>query len=440
MEPAQTSSRSSAERHPVVVVATRIVVCVLVLAAGIAVAVGLTVSAPMPEMLDQENSAIGVVAIEVETAPVARRWRGFGTARALDMSLVPARVASTIVEVPRELAAGSEVAAGELLAELDDEDFRRQVSMNDESVSQLDSELERLRVQLGLLSARLELAQREVDLAEQDLVRVHDARDRGAALPREVDAAEQAVLAARRGLLIIEEIQGTLPARIRASEAERERLVSARSLAESQVERCRIRAPYDGVVADLLVEVGEQVAPGMPVVRMFDPDRIELPLRIPASARGRVGIGDEVRVARAGDAASRETRILRISPEDDPSTRTMTVFADIHGLEAGFVPGTFLTGEVAESAVRRRSIIPRRAVRNQQVMLVEEGRIRMMPITVAFPLNEARPGSGLSDRQWLAIDEDLPSGTVVVVDGGRELETGTRVERRSPVVAADANP
>ena len=348
------------------------------------------------------------------------------------MSLVPARVASTIAEIPLELAAGRTVARGELLARLDDEDFRRQVAMNDESVTQLDSELDRLRVQLGLLASRLELARREVDLAEQDLVRVRDARGRGAALPREVDAAEQAVLTARRGLLLIEEIEGTLPARIRATEAERERLVSARALAQSQVERCRIKAPYGGVVADVLVEVGEQVSPGVPVVRMFDPDRVEVPLRIPASARGRVEVGDEIRVARAGNVAAASTRVLRVAPEDDPTTRTMTVFADVHGLEAGFVPGTFLTGVVVESTERPRSIVPRRAVRNQRIMLVEDGRIRMMPITVAFPLNGPRAESGLADRQWLAIEERLPEGTVLVVEGGRELETGTRVAPRTP--------
>ena len=435
METAETTPRKTAPRHPVVVVVTRIVVCTVVLATGIAIAVGLTLSAPVPEMLDQDGAATRVVAIEVETTPVARRWRGFGTAQALDMSLVPARVASTVAVIPADLAAGRKLDQGDLLAKLDDEDFRRQVAMNDESVSQLDSELERLRVQLGLLASRLELARREVDLAEQDLVRVRDARARGAALPREVDAAEQAVLTARRGLLLIEEIEGTLPARIRATEAERERLNSSRALAQSQVERCEIRAPYAGVVADLLIEVGEQVAPGMPVVRMFDPDRVEVPLRIPASARGEVAIGDVVLVARAGDAEPRTTRILRISPEDDPATRTMTVFADVHGLEAGFVPGTFLTGEIVASTQRLRSIVPRRAVRNQRVMLVEDGRIRMMPVTVAFPINGARPDSGLLDRQWLAIEEQLPPGTVVVVDGGREIETGTRVAPRAPVVS-----
>ena len=439
MDPAERAPGTSASRYPAVVVITRIATCTLVLAAGIGVAVGLTLSAPMPEMLDRDGAAIGVVAVEVETVPVARRWQGFGTARALDMSLVPARVASTIAEIPLDLAAGRTVTEGELLARIDDEDFRRQVAMNDESVAQLDSELERLRVQLGLLSSRSELARREVDLAEQDLVRVRDARGRGAALPREVDAAEQAVLSARRGLLLIEEIEGTLPAQIRATEAERERLVSARSLAQSQVERCRVRAPYDGVVADVLVEVGEQVSPGMPVVRMFDPDRVEVPLRIPASARGRVAVGDDVVVARAGDSTSETTQILRVAPEDDPATRTMTVFADVHGLEAGFVPGTFLTGEVAESIARSRTIVPRRAVRNQRVMLIEDGRIRMMPITVAFPLNDSRPESGLSDRQWLAIEERLPEGTVLVVDGGRELEAGTRVSPRFPA-APDSTP
>ena len=81
-----------------------------------------------------------------------------------------------------------------LPAELDDEDFRRQVAMNDESVSQLDSELDRLRVQLGLLASRLELAQREVDLAPLATLQSAKARkcglvSQGCKLPRTIGIA-----------------------------------------------------------------------------------------------------------------------------------------------------------------------------------------------------------------------------------------------------------
>ena len=420
----------------VVSVIFRILVSLVILAIGVAVAVGLTATAPEPARVDQAAIATPVITIEAGPEAIARRWRGFGTMRPATMSMVPSRVASTVESLRDGLDVGVEVREGEAIVLLDAEDYQRQMESAAEQTVQIEAEIDRLDSELETAKARLEIGRREVELAERDVERVRDAGDRGAALPREIDAAEQQLLVARRGVVAMEELVSSLPMRRRAMVAQRDQSESARRLAESQVERCRVVAPFDGVVASVLVEMGEQVGAGTPIIRLFDPTRIELPLRIPASARGRVAIGDRVIVNRTVVDDPIEAAVVRVAPEDDAGSRTMTVFVEIDSDGDRVVPGLFVHGEVVDSKVETRAVVPRRSVVNQRLMLVDDGRIRFEPVDVAFPLNEARPSTGLADTQWLVLDEPLPAGSRLVVDGGRSFEEGMSVDPRDPVASA----
>ena len=431
----KSDQRSHGQGNPLVAVAFRVLVCLAILAIGAAIVAGLTMTAPTPARIDRAANATPVVAIPPLDERVARRWRGFGTMHPSMMAMVPSRVASTVESVREGLDVGLEVYANEPIVVLDAHDYQRQSESAAERLVQIEAEMDRIDSELAAAGERREIVKREVELAERDLSRVGDAEARGAVQPREVDAAEQKVLTARRGLVMIDELIATLPMRRRVLVAQRDQLHSDRRLAESQVERCTIKAPFDGVVAAVLVEVGEQVAPGAPIVRIFDPTLIELPLRVPASARGRIAVGDRVVVNRTVKGEPIEANVTRIAPEDDAGSRTMTAYIDIDSDEGRVVPGLFVHGEVVESQVVLRSVVPRRSVVNQRLMLVDDGRIRFQRVRILFPLNERRPASGLADTQWLVLEERIPEGMLLVVDGGRAFEEGMEVDPKPPAVA-----
>ena len=432
--PASDSGTESLERgHPLVAGIFRVFVCLVVLAIGAGIATALTLSAPTPARVDRSDIATPVVAIEPIIEPVSRRWRGFGTMHPSMTSMVPSRVASTVESLRDGLDVGLEVEQGEIIVRLDAEDYRRQAESAAERLVQIGAEIDLLDSELEASLTRREIGNRARELAEQDLARVRDAQTRGAAVQREIDTAEQQVLTTRRALVTIDELISTLPMRRRALVAQRDQLISARRLAESQVDRCLIKAPFDGVVAAVLVEVGEQVGPGVPIARVFDPSRIELPLRIPASARGSVAVGDRVAINRTVTDDPIDANITRIAPEDDSGSRTMTVFIDLDADGGRVVPGLFVHGEVIESNPVPRSVVPRRSVVNQRVMLVEDGRIRFEPVRVLFPLNEERLTSGLADTQWLVLADPIPEGDLLIVDGARTFEEGMAVDPRAPI-------
>ncbi|MDG2022099.1 MAG: HlyD family efflux transporter periplasmic adaptor subunit [Phycisphaerales bacterium] len=421
-------------RAVAVSVITRVVVCGFAIGIGVTVAVILTNTSPTAARVEGGEQTVKIQSMNVPLEPVAREWRGFGTIRALDSATIPAEVVSTVVSIPDGIEVGLPVSAGQVVARLRDYDYVEAAARILEQLAEVDAEVARLDTEERVLVERRTVANRDLELSEVDLQRVTDAAAKGAAVDREIDAAEQRRLTARRALITLEELQSLIPVRRKASSARRDGLLATHRLALEQVDRCTVTAPIAGILSEVMIEVGEQVAIGTPVARVVDPVRLELRLRIPASCRGRVRVGDRVVINRTVTADPIEAAVSRISPIDDSATRTMTVFVEIDGHSDRVVPGLFVAGTVHERDSEPRSVVPRRSVRNQRLMLIEDGRIRSIQAESLFTIAGERLGSGLRDRQWMVLAEPLPDGASIVVDGSRVLPDGIAVEAR---IAAD---
>jgi multidrug efflux pump subunit AcrA (membrane-fusion protein) len=168
------------------------------------------------------------------------------------------------------------------------------------------------------------------------------------------------------------------------------------------------------------------------VARIVDPTRIVVPIRLPSSARESISIGDDVSL-RAGGSINRVWigEVSRISPVDDVSTRTMTVFVEPQGLgdakASKIAPGTFVSAAVVSAETKPRFVVPQSAVRNERVWYVDENdRVASMKVEVEFPL-ESSNGS----ERMLVLRSLLPEGALVVIDATRSPPLGTEVK---PVV------
>jgi hypothetical protein len=53
-------------------------------------------------------------------------------------------------------------------------------------------------------------------------------------------------------------------------------------------------------------------------------------------------------------------------------------------------------------------------------------------VRTAYAIRRAQLQSGLDDVEWLALEEPLPQGTLVVLDAARRVEVGARVEPLRP--------
>jgi len=91
--------------------------------------------------------------------------------------------------------------------------------------------------------------------------------------------------------------------------------------AELNLRRCRLVAPFNGKLAELLTQQYETVKPGQPLFRIIEDDRLLALANLPI---GSVVVGDELEIApEAGDAVL--GRVYEVAPQADNRTGTVRV-------------------------------------------------------------------------------------------------------------------
>lgn len=118
-------------------------------------------------------------------------------------------------------------------------------------------------------TAPVDSARANLDLAEVRFKRIKEADDQKAASPQELDERRVAVEAAKAALA---------NAQSQASE-EQKRLVQL----EEQAKRYRLEAPFDGIVEQVTVDVGQTVEAPQPVIRVVNIDTLWIDLPVPTA-------------------------------------------------------------------------------------------------------------------------------------------------------------
>ncbi len=89
----------------------------------------------------------------------------------------------------------------------------------------------------------------------------------------------------------------------------------------------RVTAPFDGIVGDILVKVGDLVTPQTTITQFTQDRRLEAYVNVPLSLAPRVGPDTRVQVLGTDDRPVVEAPVSFISPSVDPATQTVLLKA-----------------------------------------------------------------------------------------------------------------
>jgi len=105
---------------------------------------------------------------------------------------------------------------------------------------------------------------------------------------------------------------------------------AARNGIEADLAYTTIKAPFDGVITEKLIEMGELASPGRSLLRMEDEGhlRLEVPVAETDAAGLHIGQTVVVRLDALGDLAL-DGRVAQILPAADPSTHSFWVKTDL---------------------------------------------------------------------------------------------------------------
>ena len=283
-------------------------------------------------------------------------------------------VAGKVIAVSADV--GDHVHAGQVLARLDEQPLRAQVTAAAAEVAKADAALREVR----LRADRLHLAQQAAATSPSEL----------SAIEAERSAAESGFQAARAQL----------------------------NQAKWALDNAVLRAPFNGVIAERAVEMGQAIAPGLPVFKM-DGEGRELSVLLPERMAFKAGhavllknagqlIPSRVLRANGRMEAGGLRRVFLAAPDDATVGSTWSVIVrerDESASSAAFVPLRSIrtTGVPGEGQVLR---------------LTQDGQT-IEVVTVRL---------GNAQRDWIEVKSGLNAADRILVAATTDIGHGSRIK------------
>ena len=299
-----------------------------------------------------------------------------GGLRPFTQAVVKAKVAAEVAKV--HVLEGERVAAGQVLVSLDTADLKARADAQNATVAEM--------------RARLDLAKKNEANNRALLAKNFISQNAFDAVSNSVEVAA---------------------ANLKSAEAQA--AIAQRALADAA-----IRAPFAGIVAKRMINVGEKLSPDMAVMQVVDLSRLELEATVPVAEIPSVKIGQEIAFSVDGFGDRKfQGKVERINPAAEAGSRSISVFVGIPNADQALKGGMFASGRLAATARTAVNAIPAVALREEGgqsfVFILERDKVARKPVTAGYRN---------TDIGMVEIKEGITPGTTVVAVRMEGLKPG----------------
>jgi membrane fusion protein (multidrug efflux system) len=183
----------------------------------------------------------------------------------------------------------------------------------------------------------------------------------------------------------------------------------------------RVRAPFDGIIGERYVNVGQYVQPQTRVASVYAPDPLRLQVTVPEAELANVKQDMPVAFTVAAFADERFTGAVKyISPNVREATRDLVVEAVVPNPDARLKPGMFAVARL-ELGMRPRVAVPTAAV-------VRDDTSARIFVVVSQQVQERLVQVGDASGDLVVVNDGVKPGENVVVKPGPDVRDGARVE------------
>lgn len=386
---------------------------VLILAVAGVAAAGLIATKPKPQPVTVEERA-WLVSVE----PVVRRRHVpgvtlFGRVESLWSSELTAGLSADVTEVSS--IEGDTVTAGQVLVVLDERDARLQLAQREADVDQagarIASEMRRHEADVSALPREKQL----LTLARDEVKRLRGLVKKKVGAQSQLDTARQA--AERQAIAVSERRRAVDEHDARLAEllAAEARATALRDQAQLELERCRVRAPFDGRIAEVMVSPGKRVRAGDQLISLYSTAqmlvRAQLPSRYLPTVRSAMAAGQVLTARGSVDGVEIKADLRSLAADaEDAAGGVNGLFDIVAAQDLPVDQGRFVRLELALPPRDDLVALPHEAVYGADRVYYVDGEDRMRSLRIE------RVGEVIMDDGEARLLVQMP-----------EVEEGTRV-------------
>jgi multidrug efflux pump subunit AcrA (membrane-fusion protein) len=394
---------------------------------GVALVAGLLMSGCKPADTAEETPTVTVQVGAAEKEPIQLKVIADAVLYPRDQAALVPKVSAPVKKFL--VNRGSPVKAGQLLAELENQDL---------AGAQLKSQGGFQQAQVTY-DMQVQKVEQDTKLAKQTLdaqQRLYDSRQalykEGAVSAKDVEDANVALTQARNAYELAQK-----QADLKIAEAQRNAAKGDMASAEAQVSYTKITSPIDGVVTDRPFYAGETPPTGAALITIMDLSQVVARAHISQLDATHLKAGDEATIAVPGQGPAIKAKVTLVSPALDPGSTTVEVWVQAAN------PGGRLKPGVSARVTMVGQTVPNAIVAPAAALLTDtDGVTSMIVLDTDNKPHKKKVKVGIRDAGDVQITDGLQGGERVVTVGAFELDkmddmTKAVIQVQSPKMPAE---
>ena len=395
----------------------RIIICLIVLLFGVLVMNKLSALKKPPAEAKRTEQVLQVEGTIVKTEDVRVILTGYGEIKTRNAVSISPEISGRVMDVHPRLETGEIIPRGETLFKIDSRIYAATLQEANASLQQFKNAVLRLEKQFTIDGERQKTIERTQDLAELEFKRVKQLYDTSNVGTRSgVDRAEQSYNAAMDQADQMSRALALYPFQIQEAHSAIEAAKARYAIAEVNLFRCQVAAPFRGRIKNVSVEIGQYVTPGQPLVTLADDTLREIEISLDAGDARQWLLFDQ------NDSVNQTTWFSKPTPVScklrwtenpethlwsgimdrvihfDPRTRTLTVAVKLDTRDSQqeeqslfpLVEGMFCIVDIPGKTLQNVVRLPRWSVsfENRVYLATEESRLETVPVMVVYTKGE----------------------------------------------------
>ncbi len=359
------------------------VIAVIVAIAAIIVWL-LWLTKPQPEAKLEQLAPVKVALAQVEVREVQPFEYVTGRLQPIKTAQIRYEVAGKVIA--RKVEPGEKVNSGDVLMELDGADYRDQLQ-------QVAAELVIEEKSVGRDAELLKYSQKNLKLQQQEEQRLQSLVGRNLIAQSQLDSVRQRVYDLRAEVARLDYAVATNNARVRMKSAQRD-------IAERNLQRTTLRAPFGGVVNEVFIDEGDYVNANQAVLTLVDASEFDVQLDVRGEVIAGLSLKQQVDVEISKKVRKGNIVALQLDPDINTNTHQIRVRVPADDAQAGLLAVVSLP----LSAKAQSKLIPLSAVLNLHgkayIYTLEGNVVKKLPVQLGRRIgNDVVVLNGLSAGQ-----------------------------------------
>jgi multidrug efflux pump subunit AcrA (membrane-fusion protein) len=375
---------------------------------GAAVATGLLLIGCSAKDAAEEAPTVTVQVAAAENGAIQSVVTADGTLYPRDQAAIVPKVSAPVKKF--YVDRGSKVHAGQLLAELENQDLAGALTENQGGYEQAEANYQ----------AAVQSATQNLNLAKQQLdaqQKVYDSREallkQGAVSAKDVEDARISLTQAQNQYDLAQKQFD-----LKAAEGQLTAAKGKSANAEAQLSYTKITSPIDGVITDRPVYPGETPPSGSPILTVMDLSRVIARAHVSQQEAAQLNVGDAATISSPGQTEGVPGKVTLVSPALDQNSTTVEIWVEAANPGERLRPGSDVRVAIVAKTVPHAIIIPAVAL-----LTGTDGTSSVILLDSSDKPQPQRVKVGVRNGDDVQITDGVKAGDRVVTAGAFELNS-----------------